>query len=92
MLQIFAQNTAADALPESLAWNHLLHASGFAYRPRKYEIGQALTRMRGIQLEHIPVQDDGEGEHMAREADKRKQELANLWASRRRPKNVVTGP
>lgn len=90
MPRIFADN--AESLPQSssLAWKHLLQASGFAYRPRKYEIGQAFTRMRGIVFEHIPGVVDEEEERIAREAEERKQALAKLWASRR-PKNVAAG-
>lgn len=93
MLQIFAENyssTTVGALSNSSAWLHLLNASGFAYRPRKYEIGQAFFRMRGMRLEHIPVIDDGEEERIRLEAERRKQALAEVWAARR-PKNVVAG-
>ena len=90
LVQIFADNAGAGGFQNSAPWTHLLQASGFAYRPRKYEIGQALTRMRGLRLEHIPLEDDGEEARIAREAERRKQELAKLWESRR-PKNVVAG-
>lgn len=90
MLQIFVENlseTSIPALPNSMAWVHLINAAGYAYRPRKYEIGQAFYRMRGIKFEHIPVEDDGEEEAIRQEAERRKRRLAELWASRR-PKNA----
>lgn len=90
LLKVFADNAEAESLEKSVAWKHLLQASGFAYRPRKYEIGQALTRMRGLKMEHIPLEDDGEEERIRREAERRKEELAKMWAARR-PKNVVAG-
>lgn len=95
MLEIFAENAMEDDtstttptsnLLESSWWIHLLHVSGFAYRPRKYEIGQALYRMRGIQLEHIPVEDDEEEEAARQEALRKKRELAELWEKRRATK------
>ena len=87
MLEMFAENAIAAAnLPESPWWIHLLNVSGFAYRPRKYEIGQAFYRMRGIRLEHIPLEDDGEEEAIQQEAERRKRELAEIWEKRRAKK------
>ena len=86
LLEVFAENSTTANLSESPSWMHLLNVSGFAYRPRQYEIGQAFYRMRGMKLEHIPVEDDGEEEAIRQEAEKRKRELAEIWA-RRRAKN-----
>jgi Predicted ATPase of the ABC class len=86
MLEVFMEN-GADIV-KSTHWVHLLAASGFAYRPRRYEIGQAFFRMRGMKLEHIPEDDDNEEERIRREAERRKRELAEMWA-KRRPKNVA---
>ena len=87
LLEIFTENSMAGAnIMASSSWIHLLNVSGFAYRPRKYEIGQAFFRMRGLKLEHIPVEDDGEEEAIRQEAARRKRELAELWEKRRAKK------
>ena len=57
---------------------------GCAYRPRRYEVGQALTRLRGIRFEQLPVEDDGGvAAAAAAEVQRKKRELADLWAARR---------
>jgi hypothetical protein len=86
MLEVFMAN--GSDLAKSSHWVHLLAAAGFAYRPRRYEIGQAFFRMRGMKLEHIPEVDDSEEERIREEAERRKRELAEMWA-KRRPKNVA---
>ncbi|CAB9517628.1 ABC transporter ATPase [Seminavis robusta] len=86
MLEVFTANSPLD-LTKSSHWVNLLAASGFAFRPRKYEIGQAFYRMRGIKLEHIPEEEDAEEERIRKEAERRKRELAELWA-KRRPNSV----
>lgn len=84
MLEIFAVNSSTTTnLSESPSWKHLLNVSGFAHRPRKYEIGQAFYRMRGMKLEQIPIDDGGEEEAIRQEAENRKRELAEIWEKRR---------
>eukprot|EP00560_Eucampia_antarctica_P005057 CAMPEP_0197836930 /NCGR_PEP_ID=MMETSP1437-20131217/30504_1 /TAXON_ID=49252 ORGANISM="Eucampia antarctica, Strain CCMP1452" /NCGR_SAMPLE_ID=MMETSP1437 /ASSEMBLY_ACC=CAM_ASM_001096 /LENGTH=40 /DNA_ID= /DNA_START= /DNA_END= /DNA_ORIENTATION= len=39
----------------------------------------ALTRMRGVQLQPIPPEEDHEATAAAREAEERKQTLLELW-------------
>ena len=87
-MQVFVETAGdsgiAGSVQNSHAWVQLLSAAGYAYRPRKYEVGQALTRMRGIKMMHLPIEDDGEEERIAREAEKRKRELAEIWNARRK--------
>eukprot|EP00978_Attheya_sp_CCMP212_P025240 scaffold80865_cov55-Attheya_sp.AAC.3 len=64
---------------------HLLESLGHAYRPRRYEVAMALTRMRGIKFIDIPKDDDAaEVDEAARERERQKRELAELWSSRRK--------
>jgi len=65
-------------------WQHLVEAVGYAERPRKYEIGQALTRLQGIKFEEIPVEDDGVEAAAKAEEERKKRALAELWAARRK--------
>lgn len=74
----------SDGSKFSKTWGHLVEAVGFAERPRKYEIGQALTRLHGIQLEQIPVKDDGSDDAARMEEERKKAALAELWAARRK--------
>ena len=66
------------------SWKQMLEGVGFAQRPRRYEVGQALTRMHGIQMEEIPVEDDGLEEAARLEEERKKKALADLWANRRK--------
>eukprot|EP00557_Chaetoceros_sp_GSL56_P010190 CAMPEP_0176481588 /NCGR_PEP_ID=MMETSP0200_2-20121128/2906_1 /TAXON_ID=947934 /ORGANISM="Chaetoceros sp., Strain GSL56" /LENGTH=710 /DNA_ID=CAMNT_0017877815 /DNA_START=70 /DNA_END=2202 /DNA_ORIENTATION=- len=59
---------------------------GHIYRPRKFEILMALTRMRGISFEELPTEVDEEDMKIKREAEERKRMLAELWANRRHKK------
>lgn len=90
MLQIFLDNAnekaSLDTVRRMDGWIYLLGAAGYAYRPRKYEVGQALTRMRGIIMEHMPKGDEEEAAAQEREAERRKRELKELWESRRAKK------
>ena len=85
-VELFRENTPNDSnrLLDSTAFHHLIESVGFAQRPRLFEIGQALTRLRGVKLEELPVVDDGSDAAAEREAEKRKQALADLWAARRK--------
>jgi Predicted ATPase of the ABC class len=67
----------------SASWNALVENLGCAYRPRRFEAGQALTRLRGIVLEAIPVEDDGSEEAAKVEAERKKNELLAIWNNRR---------
>lgn len=68
---------------ESNKWRNIVEEIGFFHRPRKYEVGQALTRMYGIQLEEIPTEEDDSEEIAKREAELRRQELLKIWENRR---------
>lgn len=64
----------------------LLKNVGHIYRPRRYEIFMALTRMRGVTFEQLPTEVDEEDLKIKREAEERKRMLAELWANRRQKK------
>ena len=83
-----ANSSASHCLSSSTAWVHLVESVGFVYRPRKHEIFMAVTRMRGIALEALPVIDDGSDTAAESEAERKKRELAELWNARR--KNRIT--
>jgi hypothetical protein len=83
-----ANSSASHCLSSSTAWVHLVESVGFVYRPRKHEIFMAVTRMRGIALEALPVLDDGSDTAAESEAERKKRELAELWNARR--KNRIT--
>lgn len=76
-------NHVSPSPASSTAWAHLVESVGFAFRPRRHEIFMAVTRMRGVSLEEMPVVDDGADRAVELEAERRKQELAELWNSRR---------
>lgn len=65
----------------------VIQSVGFLERPRGVEIGQALTRMYGIQFEEIPMYDDGSDETSRLEEQNKRKALAELWASRRSRSN-----
>ena len=71
-------------LPESTAFQQLIESVGFAQRPRLFEIGQAFTRLRGVELEELPVEDDGSDAAAEREEARKRQALAEIWAARRK--------
>ena len=77
-------NDISDSNLSSKTLQHLIEAVGFVERPRKYEIGQALTRLHGIKMEEIPIEDDGSEATALREAERKRKELADLWAARRK--------
>jgi len=84
LLPLFACDaSASQCLSSSVAWNHLVESVGFAYRPRRHEIFMAVTRMRGISLEALPVIDDGSDAAAKAEEERKKRELAELWNARR---------
>ncbi len=75
----------ANTHSASFRHDTLLTSIGHAYRPRRFEVGQALTRLRGIELENTPVDDEDE-EEKARlaEEERKKKELLDLWNARRK--------
>jgi hypothetical protein len=77
---------ARDSSQRLRAWRGVLEATGLAYRPRRFEVGQALTRLRGIQLEEIVVEDDGSEAARKADEERKKQELLEMWSSRRKNK------
>jgi hypothetical protein len=68
------------------AWRGVVETTGLAYRPRRFEVGQALTRLRGIQLEEIVVEDDGSEAAQLANEERKKKELLEMWNSRRKNK------
>jgi hypothetical protein len=85
LLSVVLGASAANRRDEKGAtWRLLIETMGCAYRPRRYEVGQALTRLRGIRFEQLPVEGDGGVAAAAAAEEKRKKrELADLWAARR---------
>jgi hypothetical protein len=69
---------------KSSIYHSLIEFTGHAYRPRRYEVAQALTRMRGISFRELPTEIDEEDMKIKREAEERKRALAELWANRRK--------
>jgi predicted ABC-class ATPase len=68
----------------SPTWTAVVENLGFVYRPRRFEVGQALTRFRGISFENIPVEDDGSDEAAKIEAERQRNELLEIWNNRRK--------
>jgi hypothetical protein len=87
LLSVVLGASTTNGLDESgTTWRLLVETMGCAYRPRRYEVGQALTRLRGIRFEQMPVEDDGAAAAdaaAAAEVKRKKRELADLWAARR---------
>jgi hypothetical protein len=82
MARVLSDISDGTILPKS--WQHLVEAVGFVERPRKFEIGQALTRLHGIELEQIQVEDGGAAAAAEMEEERKKRALAELWAARRK--------
>ena len=68
----------------SAAWKAVVETLGYVYRPRRFEVGQALTRFRGIALEAIPIEDDGADAVAKAEAERQRNELIAIWNNRRK--------
>jgi hypothetical protein len=75
------ETTNGSEIPKS--WVRVLESVGFIERPRSFEIGQVLTRLHGMQMEEIPIEDDGSDDAARLEEERKKKALAELWASRR---------
>lgn len=69
-----------------VSWNGLVEIIGVAYRPRRFEVGQAITRLRGLTLEEIPIPDDGSEAAAKAEAERKRKELLEIWHNRRQPR------
>jgi len=91
MFEIFSNSGESefDSIVKDDTWLHLMESTGFAFLPRRHEVAMALTRMRGIALEEIPVEDDGSEDAAALEEERRRKALADLWNSRRKKSNNV---
>lgn len=86
MMQILKEINSRNngsSLMTTAKWNNLVEEVGFAYRPRKFEVGQALTRMYGIQMEEIPVEEDPSIAAAKLEAELKRQKLLEIWNNRR---------
>lgn len=65
-------------------WRYILATVGFVYRPRKYEIYMALTRMRGMDFEEMPIKIEDNEDAAKLEAERKKQEQLTEWNARRK--------
>lgn len=78
----------SDLIPrESAAWKALVETMGFCYRPRRFEVGQAVTRWRQVTMTEIEIEDDGSEAAAKAEAERKRQELLDIWNSRRKNRN-----
>lgn len=57
---------------------------GSALRPRRFEVGQAILRLRTVTMVELPVEDDGSEAAAQAEAERRKRELLEIWNNRRK--------
>lgn len=69
---------------KSTIYNSLLENLGLTYRPRRYEILMAVTRMRGLIFGELPTEVDVKDLALKQAAEERKRALAELWANRRK--------
>ena len=87
-----ASGSDTNVLSELLSSHDILDlwsTVGNAFRPRRHEIAQALTRMRGLKFEILPDKPkvmnlSPEDEAKRLEAESKKRALAELWANRRK--------
>jgi len=83
-----SSSSKSTAVIGSDPWKNLIEEVGCAERPRKHEVGQTLTRMYGIQMEEIPMEDDLSAEEEAKRlAEEKRQELLKIWENRRKPRH-----
>ncbi len=85
-LMSVVDSLCSGAVARSPAFTSIIACVGYAYRPRRYEIFMALTRIRGIKFEELPTEVDEEDLRIKKEAEERKKALAELWANRRKKK------
>lgn len=81
--QSIIENWKSNESIASLSYQSLLKFTGHAYRPRRFEIAQALTRIRGLTFHELPTEVDEEDIRIKKEAEERKRALAELWANRK---------
>ena len=86
LLKQLNESNRYDTKSKSKSMIQVLESVGYLERPRNFEVGQALTRMRGIQFEELPVHDDGSEEAARIEAENRKKALLAIWENRRKSK------
>jgi hypothetical protein len=73
-----------QAVPtDDATWYSTVATLGTALRPRPLEVGQALCRLRGVILEDLPVEEDPSEVAARAEAERKKQELLDIWNNRR---------
>jgi Predicted ATPase of the ABC class len=65
------------------SWVHSVESVGYLERPRRFEIGQLLTRLHSIQMEEIPMEEDESDVAARLKEEQKKKALADLWAKRR---------
>ena len=84
-----SQSSSSLLVVGSEAWKNVMEEVGVAQRPRKHEVGQALTRMYGIRMEEIPTntEDDMAEEEAKRAAEQKRLELLKIWENRRIPRH-----
>ena len=83
-----SSSSSSLAVIGSETWKNVMEEVGVAQRPRKHEVGQALTRMYGIQMEAIPTTEDDTAEEEAKRlAEQKRQELLKIWENRRIPRH-----
>ena len=75
------QKTDSDNDPTC---RYILANVGFIYRPRKHEIYMALTRMRGMGFEEMPIENGDDDDAATLEAERKKQEQLTEWNTRRK--------
>ena len=93
LLPMLSSSSAASAaldhgnmISSTSNWNLLVETLGCAYRPRRYEVGQAVCRLRGITFEELPVEDDGSEAAAKAEEERKRKELLDMWNARRKNK------
>jgi hypothetical protein len=69
---------------DEATWSSTVATLGAALRPRPLEVGQALCRLRGIVLEDLPVEEDPVEVAAMAEAERKKEELLDIWNNRRK--------
>lgn len=83
-IQCILKSMEPSDFTKSSIYHSLIEFTGHACRPRRYEVAQALTRIRGILFHELPTEVDEEDLKIKREAEERKRALAELWANRRK--------
>ena len=87
-----ASGSDTNVLSELLSSHDILDlwsTVGNAFRPRRHEVAQALTRMRGLKFDILPekpkvMELSPEDEAKRLEEESKKRALAELWANRRK--------